>query len=454
MAVVLLHALPVSIGAIPLTLVLTAMLGAYLAVGALSTRRVGDRVGAGRTAPTGGGRTVRGVGADEARIDGDRAHPPNVVGVVGLVLVAVLATFGASDASTNLADQAVLAMLWGAVAISSIALGDWWGRVDPLLALSEGLARATGDPARELARPLPRRLATVAAVLGLIGWAWLQVLATPSVALFQAVLVGWVALHLVGALRYGPVWLTAAEPLHVVSGAMGLLRPGRGGPGGGGPGAGGPGDGGPGGGGPGSGRPGDGGPGGRGPLPRLVALPDDDRLRWVSGALIGWSLTDLLTEAEGWHELPTAVQSWLGPVLLLGSVVGLYGLIRAVSGRFRLGPAFVAVAGAWVVAHYLSILLIEGQGLTIWLSDPFATGADLLGRRGDLIDLEPLPLGVMAAIQSIPFIAGHLLAVAVVQRRAALAVRTPGQLGAATFFARTLIAVLLLGGSYLQLGGA
>lgn len=434
MAVVLLHALPVSIGAIPLTLVLTAMLGAYLAVGALSTRRVGDRVGAGRTAPTGGGRTVRGVGADEARVDGDRARPPNVVGVVGLVLVAVLATFGASDASTNLADQAVLAMLWGAVAISSIVLGDWWGRVDPLLALSEGLARATGDPARELARPLPRRLATVAAVLGLIGWAWLQVLATPSVALFQAVLVGWVALHLVGALRYGPVWLTAAEPLHVVSGAMGLLRPGRGGPGGGGPGA--------------------GGPGGRGPLPRLVALPDDDRLRWVSGALIGWSLTDLLTEAEGWHELPTAVQSWLGPVLLLGSVVGLYGLIRAVSGRFRLGPAFVAVAGAWVVAHYLSILLIEGQGLTIWLSDPVATGADLLGRRGDLIDLEPLPLGVMAAIQSIPFIAGHLLGVAVVQRRAALAVRTPGQLGAATFFARTLIAVLLLGGSYLQLGGA
>lgn len=412
---VLAHALPASIGAVPLTLVMTAMLGAYLAVGAITTRRGAAEV-ARRTGGGAGAGRVEGDAGVEA--SADAVGVGNLIGVAGLVLVALLASAGAADASTNLTDQAVVSLLWGAVALSSILLGGWWARVDPLRALSAGLARATGDPEQHLAQPGAPLVTTAAAVVCLLAWAWVQLLTTPSVVMFQVLLIAYLAVHLVAALRAGPRWLAQAESLHVVSATMGLLRP-----------------------------------TGGGPLSRLSAIADEDRLRWICGALIGWSLTDLITETEQWHDLPAATAAWVGPVLLIGSGVGLFGLIRAVSARFRLGPAFVAVAAGWVVAQYLSILIIEGQGLTIWLSDPFATGADLLGRRGDLIDLEPVPLWVLAALQSIPFIAGHLLAVAVVQRRAAAAVRTPGQLGPATFFARALIAVLLLAGTWLQLGG-
>ncbi|CAN5281339.1 hypothetical protein BH23ACT9_BH23ACT9_03290 [soil metagenome] len=424
------HALPQSIGVFPLTLVLTAMLAAYLVVGVAGTRRAVRLVG--RVPATGSAPAATGSAPAATRdapagrsggplaeaIQPVRPTPWHSLGVLGLVAVAVLATFGPPDAGRNLTDQAVLVLLWGAVAISSMLLGPWWPRIDPLRGLSGALSAAMGDPEQRLARPLPRRVGTTSAAVGLGAWAWVEVLTNPSVVFFQALLLAYVTAHLAATMRYGATWLEQAESMHVMSRTLGLLRP-----------------------------------TGGGPLRRLSEIPDKDRLRWVCGALIGWSLADLLTETSVWHDLPRSTTQWLGPVLLVLAVTGTYGLIRAVSGRFRLGPAFVAVAGAWVVAHYLSALVIEGQGVPIWLSDPFGTGADLLGRRGTLIDLEAVPLTLLAVLQSVPFVAGHLAAVVIVQRRAARRVSTPGQLGPATFFARTLIAALLLTGTYLQLGG-
>ncbi len=409
------HALPQSVGAVPLTIVITALVGLYLGVNAQSTRRVAGRLGQdpAQPAPTS-------VTPPKQRVtwDNPRPSPGQVVGLGSLALLAALASTGPTDPAENLTDAFVLTYLWGSVAISSMVLGAWWWRLDPLRGLTGLLSRAVGDPDQELARPLPPLLGTAAAITGLAAWAYVQLFVTPSVLTFQLLLIGYVVVHVAGASRYGLTWLQQTESLGVLSDTLGLLRP-------------------------------------RGIIDRLTVLPDDGRLRWISAVLIGWSLTDLVIATERWHDLglSSTTQTFAGASLLVAITGVVYGLIRATSGRARLGPAFVAVAGAWVFAHYLSLLVIDGQGVSIWLSDPFATGADLLGRADAMVDLQPVPLDLIAALQAVPFVLGHLVAVVVVQRRAARVITRPGQLGPVTFFARTVIAVLLLGGIYLQLGG-
>jgi hypothetical protein len=410
--VALAHALPESVGAVPLTVILTGVIALLLAAGSVGTRRAAALVGVPRPVPEGDG------DAPPARRPGPT--PGQLLGLTGLVLLGALATTGPADAASNLSDVAVLVLLWGAVALSSAVVGGWWPLVDPLRGAGGLLAIAVGDPDHAQARPMPDGLATAAAAVGLLAWAWVQLLVTASTLTFQLLLIGYVALHLAAAARYGPAWLDRAEPLTVVSRTLGLLRP-----------------------------------GGGGPLLRLTGTADGPWLRAVCGILIGWSLADLVLETEAWHELGLSSSGarLAGTALLLAAALGTWGLIAAAAGRSGGGPAFVAVAAGWVAAHYLSLLLIEGQGVPIWLSDPFATGADLFGRADAMVDLEPVPTDVLAAIQAVPFVLGHLAGIVVVQRRAAARVRSAAQLGPATFLPRALIAVLLVGGTYLQLGG-
>ena len=413
-AITLAHALPQSVGAVPLTLIIIGVIALFLAAGAVGTRRAERMVGD-TSAP--------GTSASPAPEPLELSSHPSawqLAGLVGLALLAATASTGPVDPSENLADTFVLVLLWGAVALSSAALGPWWRHVDPLRGANGLLAMAVGDPDQTSTRPLPHRMASIGALAGLVVWAWVQLLVTASVLTFQLLLIAYVAVHLWGAARYGPRWLVEVESLNVVSRTMGLLRP-----------------------------------GGGGPVRRLSSMSDSTWVRSVPAALIGWSLTDLVIETEWWHGLGLSTSSSrvVGTALLVASIGGVLGLLHLVGDRVSVGPAFVAVAGGWVFAHYLSVLLIEGQGIPIWLSDPFASGADLLGRREGMVDPEPIPTTAMAVLQAIPFVLGHLAAVVVVQRRAAAAVRSARQIGPATFLPRALIAALLVGGMYLQLGG-
>ena len=251
----------------------------------------------------------------------------------------------------------------------------------------------------------------------LLGWAWVQLVVITTNLLFVSLLLGYVVVNLLAAGAYGPRWLAEVEPVTVLSRTMGLLSP-----------------------------------RGDGPLARLTALEDSLRLQVIAASLIGWSLTDLVLETEWWHDLGLR----RGPAdlaVLLGVVALLVLAIRGVSGRVGMGPAFVGVAAGWMAAHYLSILVIDGQGIPIWLSDPFDTGANLLGQRGRMISLEPLPVEVMTVLQLVPFLAGHALGGIIAQRRAAAVVRNAAQLGAITLLPRALVVALLLGGAWMQLGG-
>ena len=406
------HALPLSVGAFPLTLLLTLMLAVFLAVNATATRRVLGGGGRGADGPSGGAAGGAGWQDLPAMSVGGEA-----VGWALLLSTLALTLLGPSNPSNNITDTVVLKMAWGAVGLTSIAFGPWWPAVNPVAAASRTFERLAGPaPRRELSAPV----ALGGLLVLLLGWAWVQLAVITTNLLFACLLLGYVVANLLAVSTFGPRWLEEVEPVTVLSRTMGLLRP-----------------------------------GGEGPVARLSGLADSARLHLIAAALIGWSLTDLVLETEWWHDLGLrpAQASLLEPAVLL-AVVGLLLLaIRGVSGRVGMGPAFVAVAAGWLAAHYLSILIIDGQGIPIWLSDPFDSGADLLGRRGDLISLEPLPVELMTVIQMVPFVAGHALAGVVTQRRAAAVAGNAAQVGALTLLPRALVVVLLLGGGWMQLGG-
>jgi hypothetical protein len=417
-AAVLAHALPVGVGAVPLALVLALALGAV----AVASSRA-DRRAARRAAPPPVDGAPSGDVSAAPGVDDLVPTPGQLAGVIGLAGVVVLAVAGPADPATNLTDVAVLTLLWGAVALSSALAGPWWRRVNPLRGLAGLVAVAAGTARRQGAgtpTAVAGRRGAALAVATLLGWAWAQLVVDRTTATFQVLLLLGVALHVPGGLGVGPRWFARADPLEVVSGALGLLRP-----------------------------------GGGGPMARLGALPDDAWLRWVCSALVGWSAAELVLETEAWHELGLsggAAQA-AGTAVLVGATALVAGLAGAAGGRVGIGPALVPVAAAWVVAQYLSAFLIQGQGLPIWLSDPFGTGADLLGRRGDRIDAEPVPPAVQAALQLVPFVAGHVAGAAVLGRRAAVGARTAGAIGQRAFLGRAVVTGLLLLGIWLQLGG-
>ena len=72
----------------------------------------------------------------------------------------------------------------------------------------------------------------------------------------------------------------------------------------------------------------------------------------------------------------------------------------------------------YVVAHYFSLLLFEGQRAVILLSDPLDTGANLLGAAGAAVDYGLVTVTTIALIQVVAVVAGHVLAVVSAHDRA------------------------------------
>ncbi len=108
---------------------------------------------------------------------------------------------------------------------------------------------------------------------------------------------------------------------------------------------------------------------------------------WVDvGGAIGDLFGSLGFSAQTASELASAV----GVAACVGMVLGLYYLgiagVRALGGQLdsrRLAGTFahslVPIALAYVSAHYLTLLLFQGQAMAYLVSDPLGSGSDLFG---------------------------------------------------------------------------
>lgn len=119
----------------------------------------------------------------------------------------------------------------------------------------------------------------------------------------------------------------------------------------------------------------------------------------------------------------------VGMVLAVALIYGFYELAvagaRSVGGGFttrRLARAFVhsliPIALVYVAAHYVTLLVFQGQAMGALISDPFGNGADLFGTAGTQIDYTVLGADTVWYIQVALVIVGHVTALAVAHDRA------------------------------------
>jgi hypothetical protein len=132
----------------------------------------------------------------------------------------------------------------------------------------------------------------------------------------------------------------------------------------------------------------------------------------------------------------------------LASTVGLIGMIGIIGGLYRLGilgmkslggrrtaqelaekfaHSLIPIAAAYVIAHYFSLLVYQGQALGYLASDPLGTGDDLLGTATLSIDYNVVAANVIWYVQVAALVIGHVAGLMLAHERALIVYRRPSE---------------------------
>ncbi|AEA23889.1 hypothetical protein ACFQ34_32810 [Pseudonocardia benzenivorans] len=355
-----------------------------------------------------GGEAGRPVPAPVARLVGS----PVLRGVLrGLVLVAavlvvVVGFAGPAQTPRNLAPWVFYVTFWVGLVPASLLLGPVWRVLNPLRSVHAGLAAVARIDPEQGVRDLPARVGLWPAAVSLAAFAWLE-LVSPEPAdprVVAGVLVGYALVHVGAALVFGRRWFAHGDGFEVWSTLLGSLAP--------------------------IGRRDDGTLVWRNPADGLDAVRGRPGLVAVVLVLVGSTAFDGLSRSSLWADnAPRGpLAATLGLVVVTGVVTGLYllGTWRPDPVRraepVRLPTAFahtiVPIAAGYAVAHYFSLFLFDGQLPFVLASDPFGTGADLLGTAGRAVDYTLVGTVTIAAVQVGAIVVGHVLAAVCAHDRA------------------------------------
>ncbi|MBD0330836.1 MAG: fenitrothion hydrolase [Thermoleophilia bacterium] len=157
-----------------------------------------------------------------------------------------------------------------------------------------------------------------------------------------------------------------------------------------------------------------------------VGFDGVSRTRWWQDLRLE-AQADLVLESPGLAELVGTALN-VGGILAAAALVALaYLLAVAAAGliagaRRDLAGAFllslVPIALVYVVAHYFSLFVLQGQFAIPLASDPFGRGADLLGTADYEVDLGLLSPNAIWYTQVVALIAGHVAGLVVAHDRA------------------------------------
>ncbi|GAB2976949.1 hypothetical protein [Saccharothrix stipae] len=262
------------------------------------------------------------------------------------LLVAVGLLFVPAQAWPHL----VFVLGWVGVAVLSMLFGPVWRVVNPLRLAT----RVT------LGRAYPGWLGHWPAALGLLAFTWVELVEPGALPWF---LVVYAVANLAGGVVFGPTWFERADGFEVFSTLLGRLSPLRG-----------------------------------NPFRALVATPVRPGLVAVVAVLLGSTAFDSIGSTPTWARL--SVPDSVGLVAAVAVVAGSYLLAcRSLSGR--LAHSMVPIIAGYVVAHYFSLLAVEGQrGVAL-----------LFGVTGFTPDDTLAAPALVASVQVGAVLAGHLLAV-------------------------------------------
>ena len=344
------------------------------------------------------------------------------LGVLALAVTVYAGLAGTDNARDNLAPWMVYVAVWVGVPIASLLLGDVWRVLSPWRALGRGggwLMRRLGG-GDELPAPLvyPARLGRWPAAVGVVGFGICELCwgAAQEPGPLAVLVVGYVVVMLVGMSLYGvEAWTRNADAFGVYFGCFAVLAPltrrdgvlhAR---------------------------------------PPVVGAGGLERAPGTAAVLLaGIGVTAFDGASEGplfndavphLQELFSGLGLALAPALELSFVTGLAATIGLVTliwwlavagmapvGEGRPGAALahslVPILAAYVVAHYFSLLVYNGQDVVRLASDPLGDGSDLFGGAAATIDYGVVSATTIWYVQVAALVLGHVAALVLAHDRA------------------------------------
>jgi hypothetical protein len=322
---------------------------------------------------------------------------------VGLLGWAWIMAQGIAGGSSDAAVAGLFLWIYGwvGIAILSALVFPIWEWLDPFATLHDagaGILRRLGVRGWEPSS-LPRRARVWPAVAGFAFVVWLELAAVPGSAELTVVLAGYTVLTLALMAQYGrdpwrahgetfTVWFRTLNRLP----AMGVAPV-------------------------------------AGPDARPDATDDQSIIRrpFASGLLEGnWETARIVLVAiatgaivyDGLSQTVAFATVFGAPALLARTLLlsGFLGLIvagalfvaRTVSPG-AIGAGLLPISVGYLVAHYLTYLLIKGQDIVIAVSDPLQQGWDVFGTAFFVPSAEWLPPGLVWTAQLVAVVGGHML---------------------------------------------
>ncbi|MFG1906128.1 hypothetical protein [Kribbella sp. NPDC048928] len=329
-----------------------------------------------------------------------------LVRLIGLAIFGyamVSLAFGV-DRLTNPIFGFIYILVWVGLVPISIVLGPVWRTLNPLRTLHLLLSKLLRQPPSKGLLEMPRWAGLWPAALGILAFTWLELVAPDRATI--PVLQAWIALYVVmqmfGAILFGDRWFAQGDPFEVYASLMARLSP--------------------------WGRRTDGALVARRPLENLDGLKPQRGLVGMAAALLGSTAYDGFSNSSswiGWAQNQDISMTWLGTgalIVFILVVLGTYSGATVLAGRLSsssrsalpglFAHSVVPIAFGYVVAHYLTLFILEGQRTLIYLSDPLSNGANIFGTG-----LLAVNTGItnhstlIAVIQVLAVVCGHLLGV-------------------------------------------
>lgn len=345
-----------------------------------------------------------------------------MLGAFAFVWVGMALWFG-QDRVTNPVFGFTYVWLWVGLVPLSLLAGPVWRSLNPLRSLVLGLHRL-GLPADGL-RPLGAgawlRLGRYPAAAGLAAFTWLELVQPDNntLAVLRWWWLAWVLVVLGGAILFGRRWVDAADPFETyallvaraspwqrVDGDVALVNP----------------------------------------LRNLSTSVSPVGTWAVVAVLLGGTAFDGSTGTSWWvrtvqsSDVPRVAWATVGQLAMVALVAATFALGVRGLGRLRgsrlldlLAASVIPIVIGYAVAHYLSLLVLEGQRTLINLSDPLGLGWNAFGTAELGINLLWLETPqVTALVQLLAIVGGHVVGVFVAHELSVRVLpaerRTTGQL--------------------------
>jgi len=338
--------------------------------------------------------------------------------ILGLLLVGfvVMAAVFGPDLATNPTATWVYVLFWVGLVPVSILFGPVWRQLNPLRTIHRGIAVLLGTPPEQGLRPLPARLGYWPAAVSLLAFTWLELVAPDRTTLpvLRAFFAVYFVVHLMAAVVYGSHWFDRGDGFEAYSTLLGHLSL--------------------------LGRRFDGRLVIRSPFNSLDSLAPAAGLVATISVMLGSTAYDGFSNSPAWIRFSTesdlstrqaGTLGLLGFILLVLVTYSVATWLAGVLGRQRdleseswrgLPTAFahsiIPIAAGYLIAHYFSLLVFEGQHALIYASDPLGRSWNLFGTAERGVDFTAVSVTTIAVVQVLAIVIGHICGVVSAHDRA------------------------------------